>query len=80
MIRTQIQLTEQQARELKALAAEQGISLAELIRRRVSERGRVTADTKARQQRFLALAGRYHSGLTDVSSEHDRHLAEALRP
>ena len=80
VIRTQIQLTEQQARELKALAAEQGISLAELIRRRVSERGRVTVDAKARKQRFLALAGRYHSGLSDVSSEHDRHLAQAFRP
>ena len=80
MIRTQIQLTEQQARELKTLAAEQGISLAELIRRRVSERGRVTVDAKARKQRFLTLAGRYHSGLTDVSTQHDRHLAEALEP
>jgi len=80
MIRTQIQLTEEQARELKALAAEQGISLAELIRRRLSERGRVTLDAEARKRRVLTLAGRYHSGRTDVSSEHDRHLAEAFRP
>lgn len=80
MIRTQIQLTEQQARELKAQAAEQGISLAELIRRRVSERGRVTVDAKARKQRLLDLAGRYRSGLSDVSNQHDRHLAEAFRP
>ncbi len=80
MIRTQIQLTEQQARELKAQAAEQGISLAELIRRRVSAHGRVAADAMARKQRFLGLAGRYRSGLSDVSSQHDRHLAEAFRP
>ena len=35
MVRTQIQLTEEQARRLKALAAEQGVSMAELIRRSV---------------------------------------------
>jgi hypothetical protein len=37
-------------------------------------------NAKVRKQRFLALAGRYHSGLSDVSSEHDRHLAQAFRP
>jgi hypothetical protein len=43
MFHTQIQLTEEQARELKALAA-----------------------------------GKFHSGLSDLSEEHDRYLAEAI--
>ena len=37
MIRTQIQLTEEQAQRLKTLAAEQGKSVAELIRQSVDE-------------------------------------------
>ncbi|MGH2555074.1 MAG: ribbon-helix-helix protein, CopG family, partial [Actinomycetota bacterium] len=32
MIRTQVQLTEEQARQLKRVAAERGVSLAEIIR------------------------------------------------
>ena len=35
MVRTQIQLTEEQARRLRAMSAEQGVSMAELIRRSV---------------------------------------------
>jgi hypothetical protein len=37
MIRTQIQLTEEQARRLKAMAAERGTSVAELIRQGVDD-------------------------------------------
>jgi hypothetical protein len=37
MIRTQIQLTEQQVRRLRAQAREQGVSLAEMIRRCVDK-------------------------------------------
>lgn len=38
MIRTQIQLTEEQARALKALAAARHVSVAELIRQSVDDR------------------------------------------
>ncbi|MBI4476877.1 MAG: ribbon-helix-helix protein, CopG family, partial [Acidobacteria bacterium] len=37
MVRTQIQLTEQQARRLRAQARERGVSLAEMIRRCVEK-------------------------------------------
>ncbi|MBM4431480.1 MAG: ribbon-helix-helix protein, CopG family [Chloroflexi bacterium] len=82
MIRTQIQLTEEQARRLRALAVERGVSLAELIRQGVdaitaSAQG---ADAETRRQRALAVAGRFRSGHADVSAEHDRHLAEAWQP
>jgi hypothetical protein len=32
-----------------------------------------------RKQRAIAAAGRFHSGLADLSVEHDRYLPEAYR-
>ena len=80
MIRTQIQLSEKQARALKDLAARRNVSVAELIRQAVDEQLRAagTIDPEERKRRALAAAGRFHSGLTDLSTEHDRYLAEAF--
>jgi predicted DNA-binding ribbon-helix-helix protein len=80
MIRTQIQLSEKQAKALKDLAARRNVSVAELIRQAVDEQLRVagTIDPEERKRRALAAAGRFHSGLTDLSTEHDRYLAEAF--
>ena len=80
MIRTQIQLSETQAKALKDLAARQNVSVAEIIRQAVDERLRVAGadDLEQRKRRALAAAGRFHSGHSDLSAEHDRHLAEAF--
>ena len=80
MIRTQIQLSEKQARALKDLAVRRNVSVAELIRQAVDEQLRAagTIDPEERKRRALAAAGRFHSGLTDLSTEHDRYLAEAF--
>lgn len=80
MVRTQIQLTEQQARRLKQLAAARGRSMADLIR------GSVDAllsqpeahDDEAKRSRALRAAGRFRSGIRNLSSQHDRHLADIL--
>jgi hypothetical protein len=79
MIRTQIQLTPEQAKALRRLAAAEGVSQAELVRRFVDEgllrfRGRGGAE---RVRRALAVVGRFRSGHRDVSERHDRHLDEA---
>ena len=81
MIRTQIQLTEEQAKAIKTLAMKRNTSVAELIRRSVDEllQKAVGADLAERRRRALAAAGRFHSGKTDISTNHDDYLAEAYR-
>lgn len=78
MVRTQIQLTEEQARRLKAMAAEQGESMAALIRRGVDAllAAEPPTCTAERKRRAVEAAGRFRSGLTDVARNHDRYLAE----
>ena len=79
MIRTQIQLTEEQAHALKQLAIQQGKSMAELIRESVVGLIRSTGsiDLAERRRRAIAAAGLYRSGVPDLGTEHDRYLAEA---
>ena len=80
MIRTQIQLTEEQHQAMKEMAADKGVSMAKLIRESVA-----TYLTTVNQpgmgeirQRAMALAGKYHDiyGATDVAVNHDKYLAE----
>ena len=75
MIRTQIQLTEEQARELKRMAAERGISVSALIREAI-EKAVAVDDGPAKRQRALGAVGRFRSGAKDISTEHDRYLSE----
>jgi len=81
VVRTQIQLTEQQARRLRAQAQERGLSLAEVIRRYV-EKGLAdeVPGRAALYERAAGLVGKYRdsAGTRDLSSRHDRHLAEAF--
>ncbi|MEW6227058.1 MAG: CopG family transcriptional regulator [Bacillota bacterium] len=81
MVRTQVQLTEEQSRALKKLAAAQGISVAELIRRGIETLLTTSEgiDLEERVSRAIALAGRFRSGISDLSTEHDRHLMEAFQ-
>ena len=78
MVRTQIQLTENQSRALKLLAAQQNKSVAELIRHSVDQliNSAGVVDVKERRRRAIGAAGRFRSGHNDLSTEHDRYLAE----
>ena len=82
MVRTQIQLTEKQAKALKELAAAQGVSVAELIRQSVDKflRSSGYLTSTERRQRALAAIGRFHSGHTDISTRHDQYLTESFQP
>ena len=81
MIRTQVQLTEEQAAELRRLAARSGVSVAELIRRGVEPllRGNGPDAADARYARALSAVGRFHSGRRDVAEDHDAELDGAFR-
>ncbi|GEA14481.1 MAG: CopG family transcriptional regulator [Moorella humiferrea] len=79
MIRTQIQLTEEQYHALKKMAAVKKISMAELIRLGVDQ---VLAGSNPGQneriQRAIKAAGRFRSGVKDLSRNHDAYLTEAF--
>jgi len=77
MIRTQVQLTEEQARALKREAAQRGVSIAEIIRQALDQHLSQTP-SDARRQRAMRSIGGYRSGRRDVSDDHDAHLAEAF--
>lgn len=88
MIRTMIQLTEEQLKALKELAKARKVSVASLVRESVAQY--MAASTKSaerEEKRLRALAfirkiksGEIQShdieGKTDVSINHDKYLAE----
>jgi hypothetical protein len=77
MVRTQIQLTQEQAAALKRLAAERGVSMAALIRDAVEGVVAEGTDRERRKQRALAAVGKFHDTSRDVAAEHDRYLEDA---
>ena len=83
MVRTQVQLTEQQAEELKRIARTRRVSAAEVIREALdnlirSDAG-VGADVENRRRRALSAVGKFSSGKRDISKKHDKYLSEAFR-
>jgi hypothetical protein len=60
MIRTQIQLTEEQV---------------PLVREAAAARVRSTRDRSDLREAAIAIAGRYRSGLRDLAKRHDHYLA-----
>ena len=80
MVRTQIQLTEEQARAIKKMAAARHLSSAELIRRAIDNmiKSSPGADPEERRKRAIDIAGKFSSGKSDVSRKHDEYLADAF--
>lgn len=81
MIRTQIQLTEKQAKELKEIARREHVSMAELIRQGVDAiiDSSLTIDRDTRKKRAIEAIGKFRSGKSDISDKHDDYLAKALK-
>lgn len=77
MIRTQIQLSEEQMERLKALARRRGVSLAQLVREGVE---RILADSVSedRWRRLWEVVGgsRELEKTGDVAVDHDRQLVD----
>jgi hypothetical protein len=77
VIRTQISLTPEQMRRLRAEARRRGVPIAEVVRDAVDRV--VPGDPDGRQARFdraLAAAGTFRSGTGDVSARHDAIAGE----
>jgi Arc/MetJ-type ribon-helix-helix transcriptional regulator len=81
MVRTQIQLTEHQVKGVKALARAEGISAAEVIRRAIDEliQSKPMLDHADKRARAMRVVGRFRSGRSDISRNHDSYLSEAYR-
>jgi predicted transcriptional regulator len=77
MVRTQVQLKQEQAEALRRMAADRRISISALIREAVDRFVR-DDQRQARIERLLAAAGKGSSGLGDVSERHDDYFAEAI--
>jgi hypothetical protein len=79
MVRTQVQLTDSQIKALRQASAATGKSIAELIRQGVDQylAGRNEPTREERIERAIRAAGKFASGSTDVSVNHDKYLAEA---
>ena len=78
MIRTQIQLESDQYKRLKALAARQSKSFAQLVREGVDH----VLEAEEREsdwERFLTAVGSFRAedDATDVAEHHDAYLADA---
>ena len=73
-------MPEEQAAELRALAAQRRQSMAEVIREGIAlvlrSRGGATLDE--RRRRATAAAGAFHFGSSDVAERHDEYFADAV--
>ena len=84
MVRTQVQLSAEQHRQLRRWARRLGVSMSEVVRRCVADRlahDQAAPSREELRQAAIAVCGRYRDpgGSSRVAVEHDRHLAEAYR-
>ncbi len=81
MVRTQIQLTEEQADSLRRHAEASGRSLSDLVRQSVDLylQSQKAGGRQQMIERARRAAGSFSSGSATVSADHDQHLAEAYR-
>lgn len=77
MIRTQIQLTEEQGERLRELARAKNKSMAGIIREALDQYlGSQEPGGRALYLQALKAVGKYHCDANDISFEHDKHLEE----
>jgi hypothetical protein len=78
MIRTQIQIKEDQIKWLRSKAKDRGVSVSQLIREGIDlYRLREERLPSEKKQKALAAVGRFSSGRPDISARHDDYLANA---
>lgn len=79
MIRTQIQLTDEQVKTLKYRAAESKQSVASLIRTAVDRfLANNEPDRSVLYRQAQSVIGKYEADFSDISVEHDHYLDEVF--
>lgn len=80
VIRTEVELSEEQATALRQIAAAEGRSVEDVIRESVDAyaASRNARSREGRKAAAMSVAGRFHSGLSDLAERHDDYLAEDL--
>ena len=79
MIRTQIQLTQEQAKKLRQISLESHESIASLIRKAVNQF--LISEKPSREALYRqagSVIGKYEAERPDVALSHDRYLDEAF--
>jgi hypothetical protein len=78
MVRTQIQLPEEQVAALKNIAAAHHTSMAEIIRQSIDMLIKTKIGRADRQlrEKAMAAAGQFKSGVKDLAGNHDSYLAQ----
>jgi len=81
MVRTQIRITEKQAKAIKRIALARHVSVAELIRRAldIMVNSSPVADPEEKLKRAIAVVGKFRSGKNEIARRHDKYLADAYR-
>ena len=80
MIRTQVQIKEDQIQWLRNQARSRGVSVSQLIREGIDlYRLREDHLPANKKNKALAAVGRFSSGRSDISSKHDEYLAKAYK-
>ncbi|MCL5985947.1 MAG: ribbon-helix-helix domain-containing protein [Actinobacteria bacterium] len=81
MIRTRIQLTEEQYKLLKTLSKERNVSIAEVVRECISHYydSRCLTSEDEKCSKAIDTLGKFRSGMKDISINHDRYLAEDFK-
>lgn len=79
MIRTQIQIEEDQIEWLRAESRSRGVSISHLIREGINLfRADQRRFPEGKKARALAAVGRFSSAMSDVSEQHDGYLSTSL--
>ena len=80
MVRTQIQLTDEQSRFLKTIANDEGVSMAEIIRRSIELylRSRIRPAHSQQKQKAISIIGIASSNTPDLGVNHDDYLADVF--
>ena len=81
MIRTQIQLTEEQYKILKNISAKKNISIAEVVRESITfySTGKCMIGDEEKYRKAINSVGKFKSGKKDISIKHDKYLAEDFK-